>query len=325
MTALRRMQGLLAYPELITTLLLLIALAVALASPQMTARYLLTSTSLEMEIGIIALAMTFVIISGNIDLSVASNLALTAVLCARLNAEAQVPMAVVALLGPVIGAALGLVNGLMVALLRLPSLTVTLGTLALYRGLAHAIVGDHAIGGFPEWFTGIDYRYAGPFPMPLIVFAVLATSAGLVLHRSVFGRVVYSIGTNEPAARFSGMRVDRAKLLVFVLSGGAAGLGAVMMLSRLGSADYNLAMGEELAVITVVVLGGTSIFGGRGSILGTVLALFLLMIIRRWMGLNDVTAPQQLAAIGALLIAAVLLARLGERLAAIRPKGADLA
>lgn len=320
-----RILGALARPELITLLLLLAALLAALQSPYFDLPYLLDSTSLYMEVGIIALAMSFVIISGNIDLSVASNLALTAVICARLHIDGDMPMAGVIVLGPLIGALLGLFNGVMVALLRLPSLVVTLGTLALFRGLAHALVGDQSISGFPSWFIGIDYRHAGPLPLPLVIFLALAAVAAVALHKSVFGRCVYALGTSEPAAIFSGMRVARVKLAVFVLSGAAAGAGAVMMLSRLGVAEYDAAMGEELAVITAVVLGGTSIFGGRGSIAGTVLALFLLGIIRRWMGLEQVTAEKQLAVTGALLIAAVLLARVGERVATIRSKGADLA
>ncbi len=322
-STLARPLGLLAYPELITFLLLLVALGVGAA---MAEHYLgranlfldpvfqLDSTSLYMEVGVTALAMTFVIISGNIDLSVASNLALTAVLCGKLHADADVPMPIAALLGPVIGGVLGLFNGLLITRLRLPSLTVTLGTLALYRGLAQVLAGDHSIGGFPEWFLGIDYRYIGPLPMPLVVFLALAVVAGLLLHKTVFGRCVFAIGTNEAAARFSGIQTERAKLAVFSLSGAAAGLGAMMMLSRLSVARYDLALGDELAVITAVVLGGTSIFGGRGSILGTVLALFLLGILRRAMGLVNVGPENQLAVTGMLLIAAVLLARAAERL-----------
>jgi rhamnose transport system permease protein len=323
----RWLLALLAYPETIAVVLLLAAFAVggALSPYFLDLQYQLDSTSLYMEVGVMALAMTLVIISGNIDLSVASNLALTAVVCAKLYADLDLPMPLAALLGPVIGGLLGLANGLMITLLRLPSLTVTLGTLALYRGLAQVLVGDHSIGGFPEGFSGIDYRYVGPLPMPLVVFLVLAVAFGLVLHRTVFGRCVYAIGTNEPAARFSGLRVDRVKLAVFTLTGAMAGCGALMMLSRLGVARYDLALGDELAVITAVVLGGTDIFGGRGSIFGTVVALFLLGVIRRGMGVANMPAENQLAVTGALLVAAVLLARLsaklGQRVSLMKHRG----
>jgi rhamnose transport system permease protein len=267
-----------------------------------------------METGIMALAMTFVIISGNIDLSVASNLALSGVVCGMMYSRWHVPMAIAAALAPLCGALLGAFNGWMITTLRLPSLTVTLGTLALYRGLAQVLVGDHSIGSFPEWFVGIDYlKVAGLVPAPFILFLCLAVAFGLLLHETIFGRCVYMIGTNEAAALFSGVRVGRVKLAVFTLSGAMAGLGAAIMLSRLGVARYDLALGDELAVITAVVLGGTDIFGGRGTIFGTVVALFLLGVIRRGMGVANITAENQLAVTGTLLVVSVLLARLGKR------------
>jgi rhamnose transport system permease protein len=300
-----------AHPEVITLALLVIAFAAgAMLSPYfLDVGFLLDSTSLYMEIGVMALAMTLVIVSGSIDLSVASNLALTAVIVAKLHAEHGVPMAVAAALAPLIGGALGLFNGLIITRLGLPSLTVTLATLALYRGVAQVLIGDRSIGRFPEWFVGIDSRYAGPFPLPLILFLSLAAVIGIVLRMTTFGRCVFAIGTNEAAARFSGIPTRRVKATVFCLSGAMAGVGSVMMLSRLGVARYDLALGDELAVITAVVLGGTDIFGGRGGVLGTVIALFLLGIIRRGMGVANVTADTQLTVTGTLLVAAVLLAR----------------
>nr|MBA2539982.1 ABC transporter permease [Deltaproteobacteria bacterium] len=186
------------------------------------------------------------------------------------------------------------------------------------RGLAQVLLGDHSIGKFPAWFNGMDDRYVGPLPMPLVLFIVLAIVFGLLLHRTTFGRVVYAIGTNEPAARFSGLRVDRAKLWVFALSGLMAGIAAVMMLSRLRVARYDHALGMELAVITAVVLGGTDIFGGRGSIFGTAAALFLIGIVSRAMGLKRISAEQQLAVTGTLLIVAVVLANVTGRWSAGR-------
>jgi rhamnose transport system permease protein len=307
--------GLLRFPETMTVLLLAAAFAVGamLNSHFLDPGFLLDSTSLYMEVGVMALTMTLVIISGNIDLSVASNLALTAVTCAKLHADAHVPMPLLIFLAPVLGGLLGLFNGVMIIALGLPSLTVTLGTLALYRGLAQVMAGDHSIGKFPDWFVGIDYRTVGIVPLPLIIFLVLAAITGLVLKKTVFGRCVYALGTNEAAARFSGLRVNRVKLTVFVLSGVASGIGSMMMLSRLSVARWDLSLGDELAVITAVVLGGTDIFGGRGSILGTVIALFLLGIIRQGMGLANIAADNQLAVTGSLLVASVLLARLSAR------------
>jgi rhamnose transport system permease protein len=315
---------LLARSEAITLLLLCAGLAVGAAmSPYfLDVRYLLDSTSLYMETGLMALAMTLVIISGNIDLSVASNLALSGVLCATMYSRCGVPMAIAAVLTPLCGALLGAFNGWMITRLRLPSLTVTLGTLALYRGLAQVLVGDHSIGEFPDWFTGIDYVKVGNLlPVPLLIFLTAAVMFGLLLHRTVFGRCVYAIGTNEAASLFSGMRVARVKLSVFAISGAMAGFAALLMISRLGVARYDMAMGDELAVITAVVLGGADIFGGRGTIFGTVLALFLLGAIRRAMGVANIAAETQLVVTGTILIAAVLLTRLGTFLAGFGRRG----
>lgn len=304
---------LLALPQTIPLLLLILAffLGARLSPYFLDLHFLLDSTSLYMETGIMALAMTFIIISGHIDLSVASNLALTAVLAATLHTHFHLPMPLILPLALLIASALGLFNGLLIACLGLPSLTVTLGTLALYRGLAQVLAGDHSISGFPAWFLGIDYlQLAGLFPAPLLIFLFLALLAALLLHRTTFGRMVYALGTNESAARFSGIPVHRVKLIVFTLSGLSAGIGALLMLSRLSVARYDLALGQELAVITAVVLGGTDIFGGRGSIIGTVIALFLLGLIHRGMGVANITAENQLAVTGTLLILAVFLSRI---------------
>ncbi len=301
-------------PEVIPAVLLIIAFIVsALISRYfLDAEFLLDSTSLYMEIGIMALAMTFVIISGNIDLSVASALALVAAVVAVLHSHG-VPMPILIPGALVFGAILGLFNGLLITTLRLPSLTVTLGTLALYRGIAMILLGDHSLGKFPQWFNSIDYVKAGIVPAPFILFLILAVLAALLLRRTVFGRCVYAIGTNEDAARFSGIRVNGVKLAVYVLSGLASATGALLMSSKLTVARYDLAAGNELDVITAVVLGGTDIFGGRGSIAGTVIALFLLGILRRGMGVANISAERQLFVTGTLLILAVILTNLTGR------------
>ena len=310
-----RAAGLAVLPESVALALLAAAFVVgAVLSPYfLDAGYLLGSTSDYMEIGVMALAMTFVIVGGHIDLSVASNLALTAVLCGRAHQDWGAPMQFVAPAALLVGAALGAFNGLLVVGLGLPSLVVTLGTLALYRGLAQVLAGDASVGGFPAWFVGIDYRYLGPLPLPLVIFLALSVAAGLVLHKTTFGRATVVLGLSEPAARFAGLRVGRVTMALFTLCGAAAGLGAMMLASRLSVVRYSLANGDELAVITAVVLGGTDIFGGRGTIFGTAVALFLLGVIRVAMGLANVTPDAQLAITGSLLIAAVLLARLGSQ------------
>jgi len=310
------MPKLLRKPETITLAILLIVAAVSAACSRefRDAAYLLDRSSEYMEIGVMALAMTLVIISGNIDLSVASGLALIACAMGRL-AQQGVPMGWNVAAAMLLGAILGLFNGLLVTRLKLPALTVTLGTLALYRGIAQILLGDESASYFPEWFVGIDYRRVHDvIPAPLIIFLSLAVIFAVLLHCTVSGRCVYAIGTNERAARFSGIRVDRVKLLVFLISGLMMAVGAMMMTSRLGLARHDHAMGYELIVITAVVLGGCDIFGGRGSIVGTVVALFLLCVVQIAMGLKDFRPQTKLVVQGALLVVAVLLTNLTARL-----------
>lgn len=266
-------------------------------------RYLLDSSTVYVEAGLLALAMTLVIISGNIDLSVGSMLVLTACLSAKMfeNGWNLYAVTVGAL---AIGTALGLLNGMLVAKMRLPSFLVTLGTMAVYRGSAQAILGSTSVK-LPRFATGIDQAGVISIPWPTLIFAVLAVGFGLLLHRTVFGRYVIALGTNEKAALFSALPIDRLKMCVFALSGLMAGVGAMLLNSRLGVARHDTAMGLELEVITIAIVGGTSIYGGKGSILGTTFALMLVMLLKTAMGVANIKAEYQLLAIGGLLVLAV--------------------
>jgi len=322
----RRLRGVLARPETVTVGLLILAfVGGAILSPFfLDVGFLFNYTSLFIEVGIMAIGMTFVIISGNIDLSVASTLALVASVAGVLFFDLSIPMALTIVLALGLGAALGWFNGLMVTRMKLPSLAVTLATLALYRGAAQILVGDDSRPKlawsrdvtFPEWFVGIHRIYipGTPIPVPLVIFIVLAIVMGIVLHRTIFGRWTYSIGTNQQAARFSGVPTDRVKLLIFTLSGFLSGLAGLMMVSRLGVARYDHARGWELDVITAVVLGGTDIFGGRGTMFGTVVAYLLLIFLRTGMGVANIKAESQLAVIGSLLIISILMSNVTSRL-----------
>ncbi len=264
-----------------------------------------------MEKSIIALPMALIIVSGNIDLSVASTLALSAIVMGVLF-QAGWNVWLASLAGLAVGALAGLANGLLVTRVRLPSLVVTLGTYALYRGLASAIVGDEALSGFPDDFTTIGQGYlpGTPVPVPLAIFLVLVVPFALLLHRTSFGRLVYAIGSNEEACRFAGVAVDRIKVILFVLAGLMSALAGLMLNARFGATRADVGAGFELDVITAVVLGGVDIFGGQGTILGVVLALFLIGELRFGMSLNNVPAQVQTIAIGLLLILAIILPRL---------------
>jgi rhamnose transport system permease protein len=262
-------------------------------------------TGRYVEVGLLALALTVVIVHGDIDLSVASNLAFSAAVLG-LSYQAGLPIWAASLAAIVTGAVLGAVNGLIVTLLGVPSLVVTLGTLALYRGLAQIALGDQAITGYPIDFIGSDtILVIGPVPLPLVLLLIAAVLFWVLLERSTFGLRALLIGSNRLASTYTGIRTDFNRFLAFTLAGSLAGVSAVLVTSRLGSTRSNLALGLELLVITVVVLGGTDIFGGRGTTFGTLLALFAVMAVREALAINNVNGQVQDAVIGFVLIVTV--------------------
>ena len=276
---------------------------------------LLRTTSDFMEIGIMMLPMVFIIVTGNIDLSIASTLGLSASLMGWLFINGwNIWLAVVVAL--FVSVLAGLLNGFLIARLKLPSLVVTLGTLSFYRGLAYALLGDQAARGYPDSFTFLGQGTLGDtaIPFALLVFIVLALIFGLVLHKTTFGRYLYAIGNNEQTSRFSGVPVDRIKLIIYVLSSVMAALAGFILAARFGSTRPDIGTGLELTVITVTVLGGVSIFGGSGTLVGAVLALVLVGILRFGMGLINLQGQVQDIIIGLLLILSILLPRLGSQL-----------
>lgn len=313
-------------PEMVTVSLLILAFILgSLLSPYfLDARFLLNNTSTYIEIGIMTLGMVFVIISNNIDLSVASTLALVACVAGVAYFDLGIPMWITILISLALGSLLGYINGTVITRLKIPSLAVTLATLALYRGIANILVGDDSRPMlawsrdivFPKWFLGINKIMVPgtPIPLLLVLMLILAVILGFILHKSTFGRWVYAIGTNEEAARYSGIPTDFAKRMVFTLAGFLAGLAGLVMVSRLGVARYDHARGWELDVITAVVLGGVSINGGRGTMFGAVIAFFLVVVLRTGMGVANIKAESQLTVLGALLIISVIVSNLTERL-----------
>jgi len=321
-----RIKKMVVQPEFVTVILLILAFIVgSIISPYfLDLDFLLNYTSLYIEVGIMALGMTFIIITANIDLSVASMLALVGAVAGILFFDLSVPMGITIVLAFLLSAALGLFNGFLVTRMKLPALAVTLATLALYRGVAQVLVGDDSRPRlawsrdivFPEWFVGIHRVYipGTSIPLPLVLFVILAIVLGILLHKTIFGRWVYAIGTNEEAARYAGVPTQRVKLAIFTMMGLLSGLAGLIMVSRLSVARYDHARGWELDVITAVVLGGTSIYGGRGTIFGTVAAFLLIIFLRTGMGVANVKAESQLAVIGSLLIVSILLSNLTKRI-----------
>jgi rhamnose transport system permease protein len=257
-------------------------------------------------IGLMALGLTFVVIAGEIDISVASTLAVSVVCFARLfDADVNLWLAVAA--GLVVATALGAVNGILVGVLNLPSLAITLGTLAAYQGLAFVVLPGEGVAEFPESYTRFGGGYWGvELPIALLVLAVFVVALGVLLHATRFGRYLFAIGSNREAARFSGVPVARMRVTVFALSGLMAGVGGVTYVGYFGSARADAAQGSLLDVVTAVVLGGVSIFGGTGSILGVALALVLVAELRNGMQLANLGGDTQNIVIGVLLLAAIV-------------------
>jgi rhamnose transport system permease protein len=259
------------------------------------------------EIAIIALPLTLIIVAAEIDLSVASVIGLTSALMGYLwnhgwAMETIIPAVLVA------GALAGALNGVLVTRLGLPSLAVTIGTLAMYRGLAYVILGDQAVADFPSSFTNWGFgTFAGTqIPNPFVVFIVLAVVFGVVLHFTPVGRSIFAMGANQEAAHFSGVRVKRIKFWLFVITGMVSALAGIIYTFRFASARADNANGLELSVVAVVLLGGVSIFGGRGNLLGVICAVLLLGTLRNALTINDVSAEVLTIVTGSLLLLSVL-------------------
>jgi rhamnose transport system permease protein len=261
-----------------------------------------------MEIGLMMLPMVFIIITGNIDLSVASNMGMSASFMGLLH-NMGVNIWVAAGAALLLGTLGGMLNGYLISKVKLPALVVTLGTYAFYRGLAYGFLGDQAARGYPEAFTyfgqGKVFQTLIPFSVALFLF--MAVIFALVLHRTTFGRFLYSIGNNENATNYSGVPVAKIKFIIYMLSGLMASLAGLILAARFGSTRPDNGTGLELAVITAAVLGGVDINGGKGSMLGAALSLLLIGLMRFGMSLLNIQGQVQGIAIGLLLIFSILI------------------
>ena len=270
--------------------------------------------NLSIEKIIVALVMTFIIINAEIDLSAASMMGLAAATLAWLYAQG-VPIWLALLAGLLVGLLGGAFNGFWISRVNLPSLVVTLAMLICYRGLARVLLEDRSIGDFPAWFDALGQKpLLGPFPLSLIIFFLLLILAIIILQYSGFGRYVYVIGNNREVARYSGVNVGRVKMIVFSVSGLVAALAGLLFAARLGSVRGDLALGFELDIITMVLLGGVSIFGGSGSLYGVLLSILIVLNLRNGMSLANVTGHVQTGVIGVLLILSVLIPNMAHQI-----------
>jgi rhamnose transport system permease protein len=301
--------------ETVLALLVIVALATlaALSDRFFTPENLLNQGRLMAEVGLVALGMTFVIVTGGIDLSVGSILGLTAILFGVFwhNVGLPLPVAMVAALAS--GTLAGVGNGLIITRFKVPPLIATLATLALYRGLAEGISQARSVRGYPEWFFFFGQGEILGVPVQLWVLAIATAICAVILALTPFGRATYATGANEVAARFSGIKVDATKLWIYAGTGFLAALAAIIFVSRVTTTRSDMGTGLELDVITGVVLGGTSIFGGRGTIIGTALGLILIQALKNGLALSGVKGDGTIVVIGIVLIIAILVSAIVDR------------
>jgi rhamnose transport system permease protein len=259
------------------------------------------------ERAIVALPMALLIIAGEIDISVGSTMALCSVVMGEVAAAGHGTPLVV-LTGIVVGFLAGCFNAVLVTFFRVPSIVATIGTLSLYRGIAYAIVGDGVLKAYKPNFAYFGQGYVvGPISFELVLFGGLAILFAVLLHGTIIGRRIFAIGANPIASRVAGIRVDQYKFWIFATLGLFAGLASVLLTSRLGSTRPSIAMGWELDIITMVILGGISIDGGQGSIMGVVLAALLIGLVTFGLSLLNVPGIVLSIVTGGLLIAVVAL------------------
>jgi len=295
------------------TLLAIILVIALIALGAFNDRFLTVENLLDQgrfitETGLIALPMTFIIITGGIDLSVGAIVGLCAVMLGYSWKTFGFPLPLAIVFALFVGALAGFVNGFIITRVRVPPLIMTIATLALYRGLAEGVSQAHSVRGYPDWFYFLGQGSVFGVPAQLLLLVVLIVVAGVALDRTTFGRALYAIGANETAARFSALPVDRVKLIVYTLSGLASGLAAWVLVSRVTTTRMDMGTGYELDVIAAVVLGGTSIFGGSGTIWGTVIGLVMIQLLKNGLALTGVKGDATIVVIGVALILSVLIA-----------------
>lgn len=308
------LRSLIRHETFLALLLVLVLIVLSWQSDRFfTISNLLNQGRLMTEIGLIAIAMTFVIATGGIDLSVGSILGLVAILLGVFwqNVGMPLPMAIVAAIAA--GTLAGFMNGFIITRFRVPPLIATLATLALYRGLAEGISQARSVRGYPDWFYVLGQGQVLGVPTQLWILFAAAIIAAIILAYTRWGRTVYAIGSNEVASRFSGLSVEKTKLALYTASGFAASLAAVIFVSRVSTTRSDMGTGIELDAITAVVLGGTSIFGGRGTILGTIIGLCLIQALKNGLSLAGVKGDGTIMLIGAVLILAILVSNIFGR------------
>ncbi|GHV85024.1 ABC transporter permease [Spirochaetia bacterium] len=286
--------------------------------------YFLRTSTRYIELGLTALSMTFIIVAGMIDLSVPSVMCCSATITA-LVFHAGMPMGMAIGCGLLTGIVCGFFNGVLISFLKLPSMIVTIGTMSLFRGVSQILIGDKGLGAFPRWFNSIDKRVVFEtgnirFSVTLLFFIIAAVLFYLVLHRTSFGRMIYSIGSNEQAAIHSGINTKMVKMILFITSGLIASIAGIATMSRLLLVRYDMNLNTEIEVVIMVLLGGADINGGRGSILGTFIAVILVIILRTGLITAHITSDAQMALMGLILLVSIIIPNISTLLRELKDK-----
>jgi rhamnose transport system permease protein len=295
--------------EVLLALILVIALFLLATQTDrfLTTENLLNQGRLMAEVGLVALPMTFIIITAGIDLSVGSILGLTAILLGVSWKNVGLPLELALIVAISVGTLAGFLNGWFITRVNVPPLIMTLATLALYRGLAEGVSQARSVRGYPEWFYQLGQGEIFGVPTQLWILVISIVIAWLTLAYTSFGRSLYAIGHNEVGARFSGIPVDRYKMMIYTFSGFMAALAGCIFVSRVSTTRSDMGTGLELDVIAAVVLGGTSIFGGVGTIAGTVLGFIMIQLLKNGLSLTGVKGDATIVVIGSVLILSILL------------------
>ena len=286
--------------------IVILFIALSIASPYFLSFYNIRNILVQMSVvALLAGGVTFVIITGGIDLSTAANLALVGTTVGVLTVKIGMPSGLAMVIGLAIGAGVGLFNGVLVAKVGLPALIVTLGGLTLWRGLAFQVTGGYDISGMVNSISFLGMGSIWIIPMPIFVMFAYYIFASFILKHTKLGRYIYALGSNEEGARRAGINVSQYKIFVYVICGLSAGLAALVLIGRLDSSGGKIANNFELDAIAAVILGGTSMFGGRGNIWGSLLGALLMAMIRNGMNLLGISPFIQMITLGLVIVGAV--------------------
>ncbi|WP_252231040.1 ribose ABC transporter permease [Clostridium sp. ZBS15] len=293
--------------------LFILCIAISILTPRFLSVSNITNVLTQVSVNaIIAIGMTFVILTGGIDLSVGSTLAISGALAASIiNSGGNVFLAII--VAVVVGIVVGIINGMLISKGKIQAFIVTLASMTIFRGVTYVFTNGNPISGLTGSFNAIGNLKLGILPLPVIITAIMVAIAYYVLTQTRFGRYLYALGGNEDSARLSGINTDKIKTLVYVVSGIAAAVSGVIITSRIGSASPNAGSGFELDAIAAVVIGGTSLAGGEGSVMGTIIGALIIGVLNNGLNLLNVSPFYQLIIKGIVILVAVLLDKKGRK------------